>query len=76
MRTVITVVLSIVISIPLFNYETYVEPLTSYTSGLDRMFNFQWSNALFKFSFNEYIDFHKDYNEPVIYVFVNISETD
>jgi hypothetical protein len=76
MRTVITIILSIVISIPLFTYETYRESLTSYTSGLDRIFQLQGNKALFTMSFEDYIEFHKGYNEPVIYVFINITGTD
>ena len=76
MRSVITIILSIVISVPLFNYTTYKEVISSYATGLDRLYELQVPKTTFDFAFKDYINYHNGFNEPVIYVFVNITSKD
>ena len=43
MRRVITIILAILLSIPLLDIDTYVQKVSSYDSGLNRIIEYNWT---------------------------------
>lgn len=67
-QRVITLVLSIMFSIPLFSADTYVETVTSYPLGLGNIAYWKNNVTLLEKAFDDYVSFHKELRSPVIYV--------
>lgn len=44
MRRVITIILAILLSIPLLDIDTYVQKISSYDSGLNRIIEYNWTD--------------------------------
>ena len=75
-KRVITIVLSILFSIPIFALETYREDNVSLDNGLQIIDFWRQSNNdnLTRALFAGYLDLHKDLRNPVIFVSANISK--
>ncbi|EGR34816.1 hypothetical protein IMG5_001570 [Ichthyophthirius multifiliis] len=66
-QRVIILVLSIMISVPVFTLETYREPTTSYNNTMPNIYT-QVKDSLILENFNKYINFHKDTRTPILYL--------
>ncbi|KRX08496.1 Adenylyl cyclase class-3/4/guanylyl cyclase [Pseudocohnilembus persalinus] len=67
-KRVISLVLSILFSVPIFSSSTWSEDTTSYNQGLYSIYVFKDDAQLFKSAMESYIDFHKDLRSPIIYI--------
>ncbi|CAD8076816.1 unnamed protein product [Paramecium sonneborni] len=77
MRRVITIVLSILISIPVLSLDTYQETINSYDSGIFRIAQFKDNYKIVESLTQQYVGFHQDEIYPILAVFVqkiNVTE--
>ncbi|CAD8132326.1 unnamed protein product [Paramecium pentaurelia] len=77
MRRVITIVLSILISIPVLQLDTYQETINSYDSGIFRIAQFKDNYQIVLSLTKQYVGFHQDEIYPILAVFVlrqNVTE--
>ncbi|EGR27667.1 hypothetical protein IMG5_191510 [Ichthyophthirius multifiliis] len=67
-QRVIVLVLSIMISVPLFDYNTYIESVTTYGNGLSPIYAFQAEveTPIMIANMKMYIDFHKNQRKQLI----------
>ncbi|CAK60438.1 unnamed protein product (macronuclear) [Paramecium tetraurelia] len=78
MRRVITIVLSILISIPALQLDTYQETINSYDSGIFRIAQFKDNYQIVSSLTQQYVGFHQDEIYPILAVFVqrqNVTES-
>ncbi|CAD8047499.1 unnamed protein product [Paramecium sonneborni] len=73
MRRVITVILSVLISIPLINFDTYEEKINSYDSGIFRISQFKDQQNVKEILISQYAQFHKGEIYPIqaVHILVN-----
>ncbi|CAD8054540.1 unnamed protein product [Paramecium sonneborni] len=77
MRRVITIIVSILISIPVLSLDTYQETINSYDSGIFRIAQFKNNYNIVESLTQQYVGFHQEEIYPILAVFVqrqNVSE--
>lgn len=69
-KRVIMLVMSVMLSIPLFSTDTYIQLQGSYPTGLRYIYEFSkyGDNTLMKHQMQYYIDYHKTERSPIIYI--------
>ncbi|CAD8111350.1 unnamed protein product [Paramecium sonneborni] len=72
MRRVITIILAILISIPVLSLETYQEMISSYDSGIYRIYQFRDNEQMMKSLLYQYAQFHVSEIFPIYSVDVKL----
>ncbi|CAD8192818.1 unnamed protein product [Paramecium pentaurelia] len=72
MRRVITIILAILISIPVLSLDTYQETISSYDSGIYRIYQFKDNSEVMKSLLYQYAQFHIGEIYPIYSVNVNL----
>lgn len=67
-KRVITLVLSIMFSIPIFSIETYIESTQSYNNGLWTLYVYKDNPDIMNLAFLNYVDYHDNLRAPVLHV--------
>ena len=68
-KKVIIIVLLVMLTVPIFAFDTYLSETTSYKIGLDliTLYDSDYSGSSFKKVYDNYVNFHKDLRVPLIY---------
>ncbi|CAD8196025.1 unnamed protein product [Paramecium octaurelia] len=72
MRRVITIILAILISIPVLSLDTYQEMISSYDSGIYRIYQFRDNDSVMKSLLQQYAQFHVSEIFPIYSVDVKL----
>jgi len=69
-KTVIIMVLIVMLSVPLFTFDTYAEESTSFQIGLDyiTLFDSNINGSGFTTAYNSYYNRHRNLNTPLIFI--------
>lgn len=69
-KTVIIMVLVVMLSIPLFSFNTYADETTSFQIGLDyiALYNSDPNGTSFQISYDSYYTRHKDIDTPLVFL--------
>ena len=68
-KKVIIIVLLVMLTVPIFSFDTYLSETTSYKIGLDliTLYDNDYTGSSFKKVYDNYVNFHKDLRIPLIY---------